>query len=141
VIPRPAPTDLVVDTSAVMAILLGERTARVLVERLGGARAPIISAATVAELEIVAGTRLGPAGRDAARAVLDSANVVTVPVDRIIAGAAVEAYRRFGTGNHRAGLNFGDCFAYATARHYDVPLLCIGADFAHTDIEVVDVMA
>ena len=137
---RPAPVDLVVDSSAVLAILLGEEPARRLTDALRVAQGPVVSAATLAELTIVAEARVGTGGAQAAWAVLDAGNVVPVPVDSAIADASLDAWRRFGKGNHPAGLNFGDCFSYATAVHYDVPLLCVGADFARTDLRLIDVM-
>ena len=131
--------DLVVDSSAVWAILLGEEPARRLADVLRSARGAVVSAATVAELTIVAEARVGVGGAHAARAVLDAGDVVLVPVDSAIAEAALDAWRRFGKGNHPAGLNFGDCFSYATATHYDVPLLCVGEDFSRTDLRLIDV--
>lgn len=136
---RPAMVDLVVDSSAVLAILLGEEPARRLAETLRAARGPVVSAATVTELSIVAEARVGPGGAQAALAVLDAGNVVPVPVDSVIAAAALDAWRRFGKGNHPAGLNFGDCFSYASAAHFDVPLLCVGEDFSRTDLRLIDV--
>jgi len=130
---------MVVDSSAVLAILLGEEPARRLADALRASRGPVVSAAILAELTIVAEARLGDGGADAARAVLDAGDVVSVPVDAVIAGSALDAWRRFGKGNHPAGLNFGDCFSYATAAHYDVPLLCVGGDFHRTDLRLIDV--
>lgn len=65
---------------------------------------------------------------------LAAQDITVVPVPPEAAALAVEAYARFGKGRHKAGLNFGDCFAYACARHFDVPLLYKGDDFAKTDI-------
>jgi ribonuclease VapC len=134
VIGRPRAVDLVVDTSAILALLLDESSARGVERALRAAAAPVLSAASMVELGIVTSARLGSAGATAAQAVLDAGGVVTVPVDALIGEAATAAWWRFGKGRHPAGLNFGDCFAYATAQHYEVPLLCVGDDFGHTDV-------
>jgi ribonuclease VapC len=138
-IERPPLIDLVIDTSAIVALLLDEATAGGIQRELENSSSPVISAASIVELSIVTTARFGPAGGDAAQAVLDAAGVVTVPVASQICDAATDAWRRLGRGNHPAGLNFGDCFAYATAKHYDVPLLCVGDDFKQTDLRLVDV--
>ena len=135
---RPPPIDLVVDTSAILALALDEPTAHAIQTVLESADAPVISAATVVELHIVATARFGPAGAEAANTILDAANVVTMPVDAIQAALATSAWDRFGRGNHAARLNYGDCFSYALARHLDVPLLCVGEDFSRTDLDLVD---
>jgi len=139
VIERPHRVDMVVDTSAVLSLLLDETMADGVERALRAAAAPIISAASAVELGIVTTARFGPTGADAAQAVLDAAGVIAMPVDQLISRAALDAWRRFGKGNHPAGLNFGDCFAYATAQHFEVPLLCFGNDFAQTDAMLVDV--
>jgi ribonuclease VapC len=136
---RPAPPDLVVDTSAVMAIVQREDARYRLAAALDAAADATIAAPTRVELSIVAEARLGPGGAAAALAVLDAADVVTFPFDEQLADLALDAWRRFGRGRHPARLNLGDCFGYALATHLDVPLLCVGGDFAHTDIELVDV--
>ena len=123
-----------------MAILLSEPTATRLERALRASRGAVISEATLVELSLVASARLGIRGAQEARAILDAANVVSVPVDPLISAAAIAAWTRFGRGNHPAKLNFGDCFSYATAAHYEVPLLCVGADFSQTDLVLVDVL-
>lgn len=131
---------MVVDTSAIVAILRSEPDSDRIVEALREATGPIMSAATRLELSIVAGaSSTDPhAGASAAIAVLDAADVVTVPVDEMLADIGFEAWTRFGKGNHRARLNFGDVFSYALAVHLDVPVLCVGDDFRQTDIDVVE---
>jgi ribonuclease VapC len=133
------PIDLVIDTSAIVAIALDEQLASAVQRALVSARGPVISAATLVELSIVTTARVGAGGRDAVRAILDASNVVTIPVDDLQADLATDAWVQFGKGNHPARLNFGDCFSYALAHHLDVPLLCIGDDFARTDINLIDV--
>lgn len=134
---RPTRADLAIDTSALIAIARREEHALVCQEALLSAAGPIISAGTMLELEMVAGSRLGPGGLESLKEMLDTARCAVVPVDPAIIAAALAGWRTFGKGNHPARLNFGDCFAYATAKHWDVPLLCVGDDFALTDIEVV----
>lgn len=138
---RPAAIDLVIDSSALIAVTLDERSAELLMTALSAAAGPVISAATVVEACIAAAARLGPGGPDAIRELLDAAGAVTIPVDEHQSRLAVDAWPRFGRGNDPAGLNYGDCFSYALAAHLDVPLLCVGADFANTDLQLVDVTA
>ena len=138
---RPGPVDLVVDTSAILALALDEPTAAAVQTALASATEPVMSAATSVELHIVARARFGPAGADAVRTILDAADVVTMPVDSIQTELATAAWDRFGRGNHAAGLNYGDCFSYALARHLDAPLLCVGNDFPLTDVAVIDLSA
>ena len=134
---RPPPADLAIDTSALMAVLLGDQTQPGVRAALRRTRGPIISAANVAELLMVAEGRNPDEGADDAEELLETIGPAIVPVDRQITELAHRAWRRFGKGNHPARLNYGDCFAYATARHWEVPLLCVGDDFAKTDLEVV----
>lgn len=122
------------DPSALVALMLDERPAAEIAQVLQHAAGPIMSAASVVELLLVLEARLGPSGSVAGRQLLDEANLVTVPVDDVITGASIDAWRRFGKGRHRAGLNFGDCFSYALAKHWGLPLLCVGDDFGHTDL-------
>lgn len=133
---RPAPADLVLDTSAVIAILLDEAAGSQVTRMLADAQGPIMSAANVVELLMVAEARAGASGATTARNLLDDADVVVMPVDEPIATGAHAAWRRFGKGNHAAALNYGDCFAYALARHAELPLLCVGNDFRHTDLDL-----
>lgn len=121
------------DTSALVAVVLGEPDAERFLAALQS-DAVSVSAVSLAEAAIVAEARQGP---DAAR---DLELLVAAVVDRVVAideshaRAAVGAWRRFGKGRHPAGLNFGDCFAYATASLASVPLLFKGNDFSQTDL-------
>ncbi|HMJ78950.1 MAG TPA: type II toxin-antitoxin system VapC family toxin, partial [Iamia sp.] len=63
--------------------------------------------------------------------------VIDVPFDRTLADLAIDAHARWGKGNHAAKLNFGDCFTYAVAKQTGEPILCVGHDFARTDVPVV----
>lgn len=128
---------VVVDTSAVIAILLGEPGADELATRLDEARSRIMSAATHVELSMVVEARLGPAGTDVASRFVRDAEIERVDVDTDIADRAVSAWRRFGKGRHQAALNFGDCFVYALAERTGLPIVCAKEDFARTDLEVI----
>jgi ribonuclease VapC len=136
---RPPPFDLVVDTSAVMAIVNAKQSRHIIAGALAEAEGPTIAASTRLELSIVAEARLGRGGADDALAILDAAGAVTFPFDEHLADLAFDAWLRFGRGRHRAALDFGDCFGYALAVHLDVPLLCVGDDFAQTDAKLIDV--
>ena len=125
------------DTSALLAILLREPEHDALAELLADAEDPLISAATLLETSIVMQTRSGGEGVAALDELLAAASVRCVAVDRTQALAARDAYTRFGKGRSPAGLNFGDCFAYALARVHGHPLLFKGDDFSATDLEPI----
>jgi ribonuclease VapC len=128
---------VIVETSAVVAVVLGEPDAERFVDALTGPALRLISAANVVEAGIVVEARQGPdAARDLAL-LLETSAVVVEPVDAEQARLAVDAWRRFGKGRHPAGLNLGDCFAYALARYRGEPLLFKGDDFAQTDVASV----
>jgi ribonuclease VapC len=99
----------------------------------------LISAATVVELTIVAEARAGVSGGSEMTGLLRDTEVETVPVDDAIVAHAIAGWRRFGKGNHPAGLNVGDCFSYALAKHVGLPVLCVGDDFRRTAVQVVDI--
>ena len=134
---EPGRRSLVVDTSAAVAVILGEPGSDVLAARLEEALARLMSAAIRVELGIVIEARLGPAGQDVVERFLRDATVDIVPVDADLASRAMSGWRRYGKGRHPAGLNFGDCFTYALAERTGHPVLCTGEDFAATDIAVV----
>jgi len=122
---------IVVDTSAIMAILLDEAEADACVAELETHDELAISAATVAETLIVADRR--GVGEEA-RMLLDGLGIDVVPVTAASPSRIALIYRRWGKGNHPAGLNFGDCFAYDLASERGCPLLFVGNDFTQTDI-------
>jgi ribonuclease VapC len=128
---------LVIDTSAVMAILLDEPGSTLLVGHLESNSPCLMSAATRVELGIVAEARLGLAAGELLRRLLRDASVTVMDVDADAADRAVVGWRRFGKGRHPAGLNFGDCFTYALADRTGFPVLCTGDDFATTDVVVL----
>lgn len=121
----------VIDSSALMAILLGDPEADAVADALATAPALSISAATLAEALIVARRR--GVGAEMA-ALIDGVGADVAPVTRSVAVAVAEAYDRWGKGVHSASLNFGDCFSYALAKERDTALLFVGDDFLHTDI-------
>ena len=125
---------MVIDTSAVLAILQNEPERRRFAEAIEAADTRWMSSATWVESSIVIEARYGSDGlRDFDR-LMERIAVEIVPVDLEQTRAAREAFRRFGKGRHPAGLNFGDCFSYALARTLGEPLLFKGADFSQTDL-------
>jgi ribonuclease VapC len=127
---------MVADTSALLAILLGEPERLDYIELLAGAHDPLISTATLVEASIVMQARTGEEGVQDLDDLLTVAGVRPVAVDAEQAIMARQAFARFGKGRAPAGLNFGDCFAYALAQAMGRPLLFKGADFAQTDVRV-----
>lgn len=128
---------MVIDTSALVAILQNEPERRTLIETIEAADSRLISVATWVEISIVIETRYGAEGlRDLDR-FTTRAGIDTVPVDAEQGQVARDAFSRFGKGRHRAGLNYGDCFSYALAMVAGEPLLFKGDDFGHTDVSTV----
>jgi len=125
---------MVIDTSAMLAVLQGERERRSFNEAIEAAESRLMSAASFVETSIVISTRFGAEGVRDLDLFLSKAAIELVPVDADQADLARLAYRRYGKGRHPAGLNFGDCFSYALARLVDDALLFKGDDFSQTDI-------
>ncbi|MFP5077145.1 type II toxin-antitoxin system VapC family toxin [Rhizobium sp. YIM 134829] len=122
---------IVVDTSALLAILQDEPGSERLSRVLAKEQQTLLAAGNLTEAMIVASRR----GLHEDMAALIATTIREVlPLTAERAERAAAAYRRFGKGFHSAGLNFGDCFAYATAEEFGCPLLFIGADFARTDL-------
>ena len=125
---------MVIDSSAVIAILLGEPQAEALATRIEADPRRLMSAANALEAAMVVESRYGLAGgRDLDR-LLDRARVDIVAVTRDHFDLAREAWRRFGKGHHSAALNICDCLAYALSKSSGEPLLFVGDDFAKTDV-------
>ncbi|WP_349425483.1 type II toxin-antitoxin system VapC family toxin [Microbacterium sp. LWS13-1.2] len=125
---------MIVDTSAVVALLQDEEPAP-FIEKLLLARRSQMSAATLVETRAVVGGRLGVAGLRRLDALLRRFGTEIVPFDASQADAASAAYRDYGRGTgHPARLNFGDTFSYALAHVRDESLLFVGDDFSRTDI-------
>ena len=127
---------MIVDTSAVLAILFHESDAERYARAITMASPRRMSVATLLETTIVLESRSAAAAGHELDAFLEEAAIELEPVTPAHAQAARRAWRRFGKGNHPAGLNFGDCFAYALAEAAREPLLFKGQDFELTDIEV-----
>jgi ribonuclease VapC len=125
---------IVLDTSAVVAILQSEDGHDVLLEHMAQASRRLMSTATRVELGLVVEARYGTPGRELADRFLRDAAVELVAVDAGIADRALSAWRRYGKGRHPAALNFGDCFSYALTDDTGFPLLCTGNDFTATDL-------
>lgn len=126
---------MIIDTSAIIAILRGEPEEDRFTDLLLTADHPRISAATLFETRLVA---LAYRGLRELSDLLGLISPTVLPVDEHQAALAFEAFQKFGKGRHPAGLNFGDCFAYAAARALDEPLLFKGDDFGKTDVRVAD---
>jgi ribonuclease VapC len=125
---------IAVDTSAIMSILLNEDSADACLTALASGGEALISAGTMAEILVVAGRRNRAV--EASR-LLDEFDFTVVPITAMSARQVGAAYDRWGRGVHPAGLNLGDCFAYAVANEYSCGLLYLGDDFSRTDIQSV----
>jgi ribonuclease VapC len=141
VVPRPLPVDLAVDSSALISLLLNEPTSGSVEAALSASSGAVITTATLVEASMVAYGRFGAVGHAALDDVCAAAGLVSMPIDDLIMAGARDAFVRFGRGRHPAGLNFGDCFSYALARHFEVPLLCTGDDFVRTGLQVLPARA
>lgn len=125
---------MIIDTSAIMAIVLGEDEEVAFTDAIFRASNPTMSAASFVELAAVIVWR-HPARRTAADALIETARIVLEPLSVLHAKIASTAYATFGRSTgHPAKLNFGDCYAYALAKARDEPLLFKGDDFTHTDV-------
>ena len=125
---------MILDSSAVIAVILREPGFDGLLEKLVAADLKGIGAPTLAETGLVLTVKLGRDPRGLLKRFLAEADVETVPFTDLHWGVALEAYERFGKGRHKAALNFGDCLTYAIARLARQPLLCVGNDFSRTDL-------
>ncbi len=125
---------MVVETSALLALLLDEPEAESFRIAIEEDETRLISAATLLETAIVIEARKGEAGGRELDLLVHRAGLVVVPVDADQAAEARRAARRFGKGRHAAGLNYGDLFAYALSKVADEPLLFKGDDFSKTDV-------
>lgn len=128
-------TGLVVDTSALVAVLQREPGHEWLAGELAGATTRVLAAPTALELSIVAESR-APAAVGIGWRMLRDADIEVVAFDEDLAARAVDAWRRYGQGRHLAQLNFGDCCTYALSERTGHPILCVGDDFARTDLPV-----
>jgi ribonuclease VapC len=127
---------MVIDTSALLAIFLGEPDRKVFLDLILQAEARLISAGNALETGIVLEAKRGEAAGREFDLFLVRANLQVVPVDGEQVDVARSAWRKYGKGRHPAALNFGDCFAYALAQSLGEPLLAKGTDFSLTDLEI-----
>ena len=128
---------MIVDSSAVVAVLLRQPGCEILLERLSQDQATGMGAPTLAETGVVLAARLGVQGKTLLARFVQETALTVIPFGDEHWRVTVDAFTRFGKGRHPAGLNLGDCLTYATARLADEPLLCLGDDFAKTDLELV----
>jgi ribonuclease VapC len=129
---------MIVDTSAIIAVLRNEPDAVAIGEALQRSQICRLSAVTYVEAGVVTDSNRNPV---LSRRLDDLIRDVRMRIETVTpqqAQIARQAYRDFGKGRYKAGLNFGDCFAYALAKDLDEPLLFKGTDFTHTDIEAAD---
>jgi ribonuclease VapC len=126
---------MVIDTSALVALLLGEPETPQFVAALAASTKRLLSAASYLETSIVMRRRSGPAAQEKLDRLLAELHVEILPFTQEDAVLAIAAFSRYGKGGgHSAGLNFGDCFTYALAKRTGEPVLFKGTDFGHTDI-------
>ena len=125
---------MIVDSSALVAIVLKEPGWEDLLGRIGEADTVAIGAPTLAETGAVLTARLGAQASRLLRTLIDESDIDVVPFVEEHARAAMDAFARFGKGRHPAGLNFGDCLTYAVAKLSGEPLLYVGNDFSKTDL-------
>jgi ribonuclease VapC len=128
---------MVIDTSAIIAVLLNESTAMRIAQAIEAGSPRLLSVANLLETSIAIESRKGEAGSRELDLFVYRAAIEPIVVDPDQMEIARLAWRRFGKGRHPAGLNYGDCFAYALAKSRDLPLLFQGDDFSQTDIAAV----
>jgi len=126
---------VIVDSSAVVAVLKREPLQEEMATKLANADVVAIGAPTLFETDMVTIGALGKRGRAVIAQFLESFEVEVIPFGDNHWQVAAEAFMRFGKGRHPAALNYGDCMTYATAKVAGEPLLYIGSDFAQTDLE------
>ena len=128
---------MVIDTSAIIAILFDEPEREAFVDAILADPVRLVAAPTLVEATLVAEAKAGEnAGREL-DLLLDRLDVTIVACTEDHALIARSAWRKYGRGNHAAALNYGDCFAYAAAKDSGEPLLCKGDDFSKTDVGLV----
>lgn len=125
---------MVIDASAILAILQNEPERHAFNVAIAAADQRSLSAASLVELSMVISARYGADAQTDLDAFLNTAQIEIISVDRGQAELARSAFTQFCKGRHRAALNFGDCFSYALAKWLDQPLLFKGDDFCHTDL-------
>ncbi|MBN1628423.1 MAG: type II toxin-antitoxin system VapC family toxin [Thermoleophilia bacterium] len=127
---------MILDTSAILAVFLQEPGYEAVLEALVEADAVGIGAPTLVETGIVLEARFGAEAVAWLQQFAEGFRLTEIPFGSLHRREAVAAYARFGRGRRQAGLNYGDCLTYAVARLAGQPLLCVGDDFALTDLEL-----
>jgi ribonuclease VapC len=128
---------VILDSSAVVAVVLRDGGYESLARLILAERRPGIGAPTLVETSIVLTRKVGDAARTILARFMQEADTAVLPFEEEHWPVALDAFERFGKGRHPAGLTFGDCLTYATARLAGEPLLAVGNDFSVTDLELV----
>jgi ribonuclease VapC len=126
---------IVLDSSALMAILLRESKADALTRAIDEAGETAVCTATILECHLVTKSRIGETGIQKLDALISQIDPQVRPFDADMLMLAREVFDRFGKAQHKARLNFGDCIAYSLSKAEGAPLLFVGSDFALTDVE------
>ncbi len=129
---------MILDSSAIISVLRAESDAPDFAKAISSTARPRISSVNYVETAIVIDSGKDPVASRRLDDFFRASNIVLESVTPKQAEIARQAYRDFGKGRHKAGLNFGDCFAYALAKEMDEPLLFKGKDFRHTDVEAAE---
>jgi ribonuclease VapC len=127
---------MIIDTSAIVAVVLREPGFQAVLDCFDGDDQLAVGAPTLTESALVLSTRLGRDARPKLARLLQEYEIAIVPFAAAHWDEATEAFLRFGKGRHPAALNYGDCMSYAVAKLADQPLLCVGLDFAQTDLSL-----
>ncbi len=128
---------MILDSSALVTIILRELGSDRVLDAIEAADACRVGAPTLVETTMVLTGRLGDEGRTMLLSLLQEVNIDVLSFGDVHWRIAQSAFVRYGKGRHPAALNFGDCLTYATAYVAGEPLLCVGNDFAQTDLELV----
>lgn len=128
---------MIIDSSAIVAILLQEPGHTELIDHVADAALVSVGAPTVVDTGIVLVARMGLPGKTLLGRFLTEATTGVIDVGPAHWPVAVDAFTRYGKGRHPAALNFGDCLTYAVSAVSGQPLLCVGNDFAQTDLDLV----
>jgi ribonuclease VapC len=127
---------LILDSSAIVAMVCREPGYEELLRKIGSARIIVIGAPTVAETQLALTIKLRRDASALVEQLLVETRAVVVPFGRDHISAFFEAFLRFGKGRHPARLNMGDCFTYAIAKIAGMPVLFVGDDFSKTDLPI-----
>lgn len=127
---------MIIDTSAIVALLVKEPGFEELLDKLADDPNPAVNAATLTETGIVMSARIGEDARGMLARFIQEGGIEVLPFGDAHYSAAVDAWLRYGKGRHPASLNFSDCLTYAVATVSGEPLLSVGSDFAQTDLEL-----